>query len=686
MARGGAALVSMLAYGTPVEAMPPPLPTPPMSMSLSPIQTSVGSGLGRLAMQSPLIAVGGHHHSRRTSRNSSSANLAGGATGSGSSRHGSSGNLAVQSAGHGAEGGLPLEALLTQAGSASEGGAHAAHAAMDADGSDGGGQGGRRGGGGPRPRRAMCRRVGASTSRGGAAGSLGVAGRARTTTRRKLPIKLPTRPAVATAFRPPTAPTPPLPPPTPTWRRVWWAQEEGAAAHRHSTRTACRARVLLGSPRTFLDGDESADGTSGNGGAPHWHSADGGNDSAGGGTDSVGMDGFFSSDAGEGEGGAVTLGPDGQPIRTRRYYRKTLRPTPSQLSALNLRSGANTITFSVHSALQGTQAVSSRVFLFESNAKLVISDVDGTITKSDVLGHLMPRVGYDWAHLGVTSLYSRITSNGYQMLYLTARGIGMAGTTRDYLASVQQDVLPSDGREAASSSAVGKHESRLPDGPCLLSPSGLIESLTREVILRKPEEFKIACLEDIRSLWPHSHNPFYAGFGNRGSDVVAYKAAGVPPCRILVINPQGDIRMGGQTEEYTWASYPKLVQLSNEMFPDVSSKGGGKDDGAGLTPTRTSPTSTSGGCPSRRRPSLGTSAVRAALPPPAARPPPLRLAGRLAGPDAAQATPVAVVAAAAAAEASLRSSELTAALAARLATARPARIARRRRAPRPRCA
>ena len=83
----------------------------------------------------------------------------------------------------------------------------------------------------------------------------------------------------------------------------------------------------------------------------------------------------------------------------------------------------------------------------------MISDVDGTITKSDVLGHLMPRVGYDWAHLGVTSLYSRITSNGYQMLYLTARGIGMAGTTRDYLASVQQDVLPSDGREASTTRA-----------------------------------------------------------------------------------------------------------------------------------------------------------------------------------------------------------------------------------------
>ena len=50
----------------------------------------------------------------------------------------------------------------------------------------------------------------------------------------------------------------------------------------------------------------------------------------------------------------------------------------------------------------------------------------------------MPRVGYDWSHKGVTSLYEGITANGYQMMYLTARGIGMAGTTRDYLSSIQQ--------------------------------------------------------------------------------------------------------------------------------------------------------------------------------------------------------------------------------------------------------
>ena len=119
--------------------------------------------------------------------------------------------------------------------------------------------------------------------------------------------------------------------------------------------------------------------------------------------------------------------------RRRRYYRKTMRPSSAQLAARGLRDGRNTITFTVHSALQGTQLVSSTVWQFGRATRLVVSDVDGTITKSDVLGQLMPRVGLDWAHGGVTSLYSQITKQGYQMLYLTARGIGMATTTRDYL-------------------------------------------------------------------------------------------------------------------------------------------------------------------------------------------------------------------------------------------------------------
>lgn len=87
---------------------------------------------------------------------------------------------------------------------------------------------------------------------------------------------------------------------------------------------------------------------------------------------------------------------------------------------------------------------------------------------------------------------SQIAANGYQMIYLTARGIGMATTTKEYLASIKQG------------------DDRLPSAPVLLSPTRLIESLTREVIRRNPEEFKIECLKKIRSLWPEVRRFWFA--------------------------------------------------------------------------------------------------------------------------------------------------------------------------------
>lgn len=37
----------------------------------------------------------------------------------------------------------------------------------------------------------------------------------------------------------------------------------------------------------------------------------------------------------------------------------------------------------------------------------------------------------------------------------------------------------------------------------------------REVIEKKPEKFKIECLNDIKNLFAPSRQPFYAAFGNR---------------------------------------------------------------------------------------------------------------------------------------------------------------------------
>lgn len=41
--------------------------------------------------------------------------------------------------------------------------------------------------------------------------------------------------------------------------------------------------------------------------------------------------------------------------------------------------------------------------------------------------------------------------------------------------------------------------------------------ISRELIEKKPEKFKIECLTDIRNLFPLETQPFYAAFGNRSN-------------------------------------------------------------------------------------------------------------------------------------------------------------------------
>ncbi|CAN6466680.1 unnamed protein product [Victoria cruziana] len=87
---------------------------------------------------------------------------------------------------------------------------------------------------------------------------------------------------------------------------------------------------------------------------------------------------------------------------------RTIIPTSQQLASLNLKEGQNIVTFTFSTAMLGKQQVDARIYLWKWNTRIVISDVDGTITKSDVLGQFMPLVGKDWSHLGVAHLYSAI--------------------------------------------------------------------------------------------------------------------------------------------------------------------------------------------------------------------------------------------------------------------------------------
>ena len=238
------------------------------------------------------------------------------------------------------------------------------------------------------------------------------------------------------------------------------------------------------------------------------------------------------------------------------HFAKTLRLTSDQLKKLSLKPGHNPISFTVNKS-----TCSAMMYLWKHETPIVISDIDGTITKSDVWGHVYNTLGKDWTHIGVAKLYSDIVQNGYNIFYLTSRSVGQADTTRNYLSQIEQDGW------------------KLPKGPVIMSPDRTIAALRREVYLRKPEVFKMACLRDILSLFPGRTNPFYAGFGNRLTDALSYRTVHIPSSRIFTVNSKAEVSLDLLSLNTYKSSYVSMRQVVDHSFPPTSTlvKEGGED-------------------------------------------------------------------------------------------------------------
>lgn len=161
-------------------------------------------------------------------------------------------------------------------------------------------------------------------------------------------------------------------------------------------------------------------------------------------------------------------------------------------------------------------------------------------------------IGRDWTHAGVAKLYTDIVNNGYNIMYLTSRSVGQADSTRTYLYGVCQDGY------------------RLPKGPVIMSPDRTIAALRREIYLRKPEVFKMACLRDILGLFNGKENPFYAGFGNRLTDALSYRSVNIPSTRIFTINSNAEVSLDLLSLNKYKSSYVTMQELLDHFFPPVS--------------------------------------------------------------------------------------------------------------------
>lgn len=229
------------------------------------------------------------------------------------------------------------------------------------------------------------------------------------------------------------------------------------------------------------------------------------------------------------------------------YFTRTLIPVEADLWKLHLKDGCNTVRYLARKDKGEIVSISCNIFLWNWTDRLVVSDVDGTITKSDLLGHFYAMLGKggDWTHPGICNLYTKIARNGYHMVYLTARSVSQINQTKSYLFTLQQD-------------GVG-----LPLGPVLTAPQRFFTALTQEVS-KQSHVFKIACLTSVRAAFPPHTKPFFAGFGNRYNDVISYDAVNIPTHKIFIIDPSSVLHVCLVKQ-----TYRDLGHLVDVTFPPL---------------------------------------------------------------------------------------------------------------------
>lgn len=214
-----------------------------------------------------------------------------------------------------------------------------------------------------------------------------------------------------------------------------------------------------------------------------------------------------------------------------------------ELSLLGLNFGINCIKY----VTQGRKPkiLLGRVFLWNENEKIVVSDIDGTLTKSDLMGHICYAVGKDWSRSGAASCYSSIAARKYKVMYLTSRSINQIESTMKLIEKMQQDGLG------------------LPIGPLILSNSGMFKSLFRELSNRS-KVFKECALLEILQLFPSHINPLWAGFGNRAGDAIAYMKSGISKKRIFIFTNRKVTRPYQKIDDFG-----KVMAEFNEHFPKL---------------------------------------------------------------------------------------------------------------------
>ena len=210
------------------------------------------------------------------------------------------------------------------------------------------------------------------------------------------------------------------------------------------------------------------------------------------------------------------------------------------LKMMNLKEGRNEAKM-VFDYFELTQPFD--IYLYDQTKKLIITDIDGTITKSDFRGTIAKLFRLNYHHEGVVELFDSASKNGYAIIYLSAIPQVFDEMTRDYLFKQLQD----------------KNGYSLPLSPVIMSPTVGLNGLSQDKAANK-----LATLQSLLNLFDLKAKVVEGAYGNKDSDTKAYVDSGIPDNKVFLVNKQSEMINVGTKEKTSYMEHFKNVA---QMYP-----------------------------------------------------------------------------------------------------------------------
>jgi hypothetical protein len=165
------------------------------------------------------------------------------------------------------------------------------------------------------------------------------------------------------------------------------------------------------------------------------------------------------------------------------------RVSSEELEGMGLRPGKNSIRYEMIHSLNNDRrySVKADIHLWNAWDKIVVVDIDGTVTKTDVAGFGAEKLGYEYIHQGVCEAVSHISKLGYRILFLTSRAITLATSTREFLRSI-----------GFANGGTG-----MPEFALITTTERFLQSLV--VGVRSADKFKTVALMEILRIFQPQH-------------------------------------------------------------------------------------------------------------------------------------------------------------------------------------